>query len=330
MNNDEDLLETHGLVSTQLFNVKDTKTISASFNLPVKTDTEEYLNRNLYTRDPINISHNLSQPWPNRNHKNEQPVISNTIEDITEDNYTKYHKSYVSIDFNLTDPKPTDPEVQRNVLVENARYIINLNRTYKDIYKIKLVDFAIYNLSLTYTSQIPLSTPQPTPQPIKFTPYVLLRVQPMSTKEFASQTNLQVASSLPNTERKILGYPLTTTANTILAYPVSEPYSTSLSKIRFYKPLPQNTSETTLTYDDFIEPIFTKNEMFYNDSIKDVTQLLITIYDSNGNVYESMQQHHFTLEIIEKVNVLKNTNINTKDGEVDLTGVTKSNPLLFT
>ncbi len=325
MNNDEDLLETHGLVSTHLFNVKDTKTISASSNLPINTDTEEYLNRNLYARDRINISRNLSQPWPNRHHKNEQPVISNTIEDITEDNYTKYHKSYVSIDFNLTDPQPSDPTVQSNVLVENARYIINLNRTYKDIYKIKLVDFAIYNLSLTYTSQILFSVPEP----IKFTPYVLLRVQPMSTKEFASQTNLQVASSLPNTERQIFGYPLVTPANTVLTYPVSEPYSTSLSKIRIYKPLPQNTSETTLTYDDFIEPIFTKNEMFYNDSIKDVTQLLITIYDSNGNVYESMQQHHFTLEIIEKVNILKNTNINTKNGEVDLTGVTKSNPLLF-
>ncbi len=69
--------------------------------------------------------------------------------------------------------------------------------------------------------------------------------------------------------------------------------------------------------------------MIYKDPIQNISRLLVTIYDSDGNVYRSMQQHHFTLEVTEKINVLKNTNINTKDGEVDVSGVAKPNPLLF-
>lgn len=340
MNNNDDLLETNGLVSTQLFNIKETKTISTR-RPPIRTnDTKEYLNRNLYTRDPINISHNLSQPWPTKNHKNDKPVISNTVADITENNYFKYQKSYISIDVNNasygSDPSQinyalkenTEISYKRFVPVVNARYYINLNKPYNDIYKIKLVDFGIYNLSTTYLGP-PQSDASQETLPLKYTPYVLLRVQAVGTKQFAIDSNLEVAASQLNDKRMVKGDPYMETTGQLLTYQLYEPYSTSLAKVRYYKSRKPVTDDDPLTLDDFIEPIYAETELIFKEPIQNITSLLITFYDSDGNVYRSMQQHHFTLEITEKINVLKNTNINTKEGEIDVTGVSKSNPLLF-
>lgn len=340
MNNDDDLLETNGLVTTNLFDIKKTKVIN-SRSFPIKTnDTKEYLNRNLYTRDSININHNLSQPWPVKNQKNDKPVISNTVADITENNYFKYNKSYVSVDVNsafyvkdkvlINYALKENPEIsyERFVPIINARYFINLNKTYNDIYKIKLVDFGIYNLSKTYLGPPEADASQPT-LATKFTPYILLRVQAVGTKHFASQSNFEVASSELNEHRSVKGDPYMTSFGQLLTYQLYEPYTTSLGKIRFYKARKPVTDDDPIEYSDFIEPIFAESEIIFKEPIQNITSLLITIYDSEGNVYRSMQQHHFTLEITEKINVLKNTNINTKEGEIDVTGVSKNNPLLF-
>lgn len=347
MNNDEDLLETNGLVSTKLFDISHSTTVKPRHDISLNDDTSEYLNTKLYSRDPINISNNLSKPWPTKNHKNDQPVISNIMEDITEVNYTKYKKSYISIDDNKAtyyrdnDENPfeenfgllrnSELNYKRYVLIPNARYIINLNKPYNDIYKIKLVDFGIYNLSINYNT-ITDGTTKPKSLPIVYTPYILLRVQPLSSKEFETTTNFEVASSESNKEKSIKGVPFVTNEGQLLTYSTYDAYTKSLSKIRFYRPrrgYDDRGDPIPLDYDDFIEPIYADTEMIYKNPIQNVTRLLITIYDSSGNVYSSMQQHHFTLEVTEKINVLKNTNINTKDGEIDMSGVTKSNPLLF-
>jgi len=341
MNNDEDLLETNGLVSTKLFDVSHSTTVHPHQDISLNDDTKEFLNRRLYSRDPINISHNLSQPWPTKNHKNDQPVISNVMEDITEINYTKYNKRYISIDDNKASYYPdaavnpldenygllqnSELNYKRYVLIPNARYIINLNTSYNDIYKIKLVDFGIYNLSTTFIPPPDGSIPEP----LMYTPYVLLRIQPISTKEFDIQSNFEVASSEINTEKQVKGEPYVTTSGQMLTYSLYDAFSKSLSKIRFYRPRKPVTGADPIVYDDFIEPIYSDTEMIYKNPIQNISRILVTIYDSDGNIYRSMQQHHFTLEITEKINVLKNTNINTKDGEIDMSGVTKSNPLLF-
>ena len=342
MNFDDDLLETNGLVSTKLFDIQNSSTVPPS-SASSTDDTKEYLDRNLYTRDPINISHNLSQPWPTNNHKNDKPVISNTVQDITKNNYFKYNKKYISVDDNKASygDEETNPlgenfalknnselNFKRYVLIPNARYIINLNKSYNDIYKIRLVDFGIYNLSETYLPHVSTGQEQ-VPAPLLYSPYILLRVQPLATKEVDVQTNFEVASSEINEERQVLGQPYTTTGSQLLTYSMYEAYSTSLSKIRIYRGRRPVDTDHPITFDDFIEPIYNESEMIYKDPIQNISRLLVTIYDSEGNVYRSMQQHHFTLEVTEKINVLKNTNINTKDGEVDVSGVAKSNPLLF-
>lgn len=343
MNFDDDLLETNGLVSTQLFDIQNSTTVAPKSSTTSNDDTKEYLNRNLNTRDPINISQNLSQPWPTYSHKNNKPIISNTIEDVTKDNYFKYNKTYISVDDNKASygDEETNPlgenfalknnselNFKRYVLIPNARYIINLNKSYNDIYKIRLVDFGLYNLSETYIPFTPVGQ-APVSAPLLYTPYILLRIQPLATKEVDVESNFEVASSEINEERQILGQPYTTTGSQLLTYSMYESYTTSFSKIRFYRARRPVDADHPITYDDFIEPIYNESEMIYKDPIQNISRLLVTIYDSEGNVYRSMQQHHFTLEITEKINVLKNTNINTKDGEVDISGVAKSNPLLF-
>lgn len=334
---DEDLLETNGLVSTKLFDVTQTTTIAPRSDVTLTDDTREYLNHNLYSRDPINITHNLNRPWPVRDHKNNKPIISNTVGDVTEDNYFKYNKKYISIDsekstysvdtsifdFNYGLKNNSEINYQRYVLVDNARYIINLNKPYNDIYKIKLVDFAIYDLSLEYTPADSSET-----EPIKYTPYVIIRVQPIATKEVETESNFEVATSETNSDIQEKGKPVTTPYGQLLTYSKYEVYSTVLSKVRFYK-VTANSLVESLSFDDFMEPIYSDTEMIYKNPIQNVSRLLITIYDANGNIYRSMQKHHFTLEVTEKINVLKNTNLNTRDGEVDISGVAKSNPLLF-
>lgn len=339
MNNNEDLLNTNGLVSTNLFNIDQTRVLHPTQTLPQTTnDTKEYLTSNILSRDAINISNRLSQPWPTKSHKNDQPTISNTIADITETNYAKYKKYYISVDStkdfytetnvkNIALEQVPDFELNRYGHIVNARYIIDLQRHYNDIYKIRLVDFGVYDLSMEYNKN--LSNGTTTPEPIEFTPYVLLRVQPILTKHFVSQTNLQIATSENSKEKQTITSTYMTPTPQLLTYSSSEPFNTSLSKIRLYKPRKPVTDEEPLTFDDFIEPIYTKTEMIYDEPVQDVTKLLVSIYDSDANIYASMQKHHFTLEITEKINVLKNTNINTKDGEVDISGVSKSNPLLF-
>lgn len=343
MNNDDDLLETNGLVSTNLFDISQSSTLRPRQDVSLSDDTKEFLNRNLYSRDPVNISQNLSQPWPTRNHKNDKPVISNVMEDITENNYSKYNKSYISVDNNKATYsteslitgnygllKNSELNFKRYILVNNARYIINLNKPYNDIYKIKLVDFGIYNLSETYYPYVPFGE-EPVTAPLLYSPYILLRVQPLSTKEFNTMTNFEVASSETTRDIQVFGEPYSTNAPPVLNYSSQDVYTNSLSKIRFYKPRPPVPTDGSnpITFDDFIEPIYADTEMIFKNPIQNVTRLLVTIYDSDANIYRSMQQHHFTLEVTEKINVLKNTNINTKDGEIDMSGITKSNPLLF-
>ena len=326
MQNNEDLLATNGLVSTKLFDVRNVRTIPANQHRTRENDTKEFLNRNVLTRDAINITQNLSQPWPTNQHKNDKPIISNTVGDITEPNYFKYEKSYLSIDSEKAN-NAADPQTERFIFIRNARYIIDLGRTYKDIYKIKLKDFAVYNL---HSEFIPDFSDPASTEPITYTPYVLVRVQPVATKEFASVSNFQVASSEENTEIVTSGRTAGPVGGHILSYPKFEPYQTSLSKVRFFKPLLNRQNfQLPITIDDFIEPVYSETEMFYPNPIEDATRFLITVYNSEGEVYKGMQPHNFTLEITEKVNVLKNTNINTKEGEIDVTGVAKPNPLLF-
>lgn len=339
MNNDDDLLNTNGLVSTNLFNIDQTRVLHPTRTLPQTTnDTKEFLTSNILSRDPINIANRLSQPWPTKTHQNEQPIISNTVADITENNYAKYKKYYISIDStkdfytetnikNVALEQVPDFDLNRYGHIVNARYIIDLQRNYNDIYKIRLVDFGTYDLSLEYNKNTQSGTT--VPEPIEYTPYILLRVQPILTKHYVSQTNLQVATSNNSTEKKAITSTYMTQTPQILNYSSSEPFNSSLSKIRLYKPRQPVTDDEPLTLDDFIEPIYTKTEMIYDEPVQNVSRLLITIYDSDANIYASMQKHHFTLEITEKINILKNTNINTKDGEVDISGVSKSNPLLF-
>ena len=316
MNNDIDLLETNGIVSTKLFNIKNTKTLPIyNRNRRKVNDTQEYLNRRLYTREPINIVNKLSQPWPVHTERNNRPVISNTVSDIVEDKYARYRKYYVSLDSSLAEPD-SNLDIQKYVTSGSTRYVINLGKTYNDVYKIKLVDFGLSNLN---TGILPYTEPAPS--------YILLRIQAVNTADYGSATNFQVANSLADREVVYTKQSITTGRENMIRYHISEPFQTSIAKIKIFKPLPQGTLPTN---DDIIEPVFYGSELLYYDSpLENLNKILVTFYENNGAIYDDMPPNNFTLEIIEKINVLKNTNINTKDGEVEQIGLTKNNPLLF-
>ena len=64
-----------------------------------------------------------------------------------------------------------------------------------------------------------------------------------------------------------------------------------------------------------------KNEVvFYDGSLTNMDQLEIQLIDYEGKIIELTRDYNFTLMIVEKIEILKETNINTRTGFVNTMG----------
>jgi hypothetical protein len=64
-----------------------------------------------------------------------------------------------------------------------------------------------------------------------------------------------------------------------------------------------------------------QNEViFYDGSLTNMDELLVQLVDFEGKILELTKDHNFTLVIVEKIEILKETNINTRTGFVNTMG----------
>jgi len=64
-----------------------------------------------------------------------------------------------------------------------------------------------------------------------------------------------------------------------------------------------------------------QNEViFYDGSLTNMDELVIQLIDYEGKIIDLTQNHNFTLMIVEKIEILKETNINTRTGFINTMG----------
>ena len=64
-----------------------------------------------------------------------------------------------------------------------------------------------------------------------------------------------------------------------------------------------------------------KNEViFYDGSLTNMDEILIQLIDFEGKILELKRDHNFTLMIVEKIEILKETNLNTRTGFINTMG----------
>lgn len=256
-----------------------------------KNSTNNYVKNRLRNNSRQNINRRSNKPFPVRRQDNKKPILSKTVNDISKNRYAKYKNKYLLVDSKY---KKTD---SKYFLFDNARYIINLNTTFDKIQKIKLEDFNIYNLK---------SSPV-------FSPYILMRLIPIQTNKDFIKSDLIVANSNPD-ETKII-----TDGTNELNYSISDVFNNCFAIIKIFKPT-----------NEYIIPEFNSSEIIYqNMPLINFNKLLIEFYDSDGDLYKDMPSNFFTLKITEREDVLKNTNIDSRHGEVNMTGSVSTNHLLF-
>jgi hypothetical protein len=64
-----------------------------------------------------------------------------------------------------------------------------------------------------------------------------------------------------------------------------------------------------------------QNEIiFYDGSLVNLDNIFVQLIDYEGKIIELTRNHNFTLMIVEKIEILKETNINTRTGFVNTMG----------
>jgi hypothetical protein len=69
-----------------------------------------------------------------------------------------------------------------------------------------------------------------------------------------------------------------------------------------------------------VDNIMQNEVIFYDGSLTNMDELLIQLIDYEGKILELTQEHNFTLMIVEKIEILKETNINTRTGFINTMG----------
>ena len=108
--------------------------------------------------------------------------------------------------------------------------------------------------------------------------------------------------------------------------------------IKKCEPMNSNTSKTLQKLTKDVDNIFAKiklstnvggcsvdnvmqNEViFYDGSLTNLDNILVQLIDFEGKILELTRDHNFTLMIVEKIEILKETNINTRTGFVNTMG----------
>jgi hypothetical protein len=78
----------------------------------------------------------VDEPWPKNGNDNQKPILSKTVSDLVEDQYTKYRITYINIDSRDRD---------KYVNLKPNNYKIYLNRQFENIESIYLADAQIPN-----------------------------------------------------------------------------------------------------------------------------------------------------------------------------------------
>jgi len=69
-----------------------------------------------------------------------------------------------------------------------------------------------------------------------------------------------------------------------------------------------------------VENIMQNEVIFYDGSLTNMDELIIQLIDYEGKIIELTRDHNFTLMIVEKIEILKETNINTRTGFINTMG----------
>lgn len=69
-----------------------------------------------------------------------------------------------------------------------------------------------------------------------------------------------------------------------------------------------------------VDNVMQNEVIFYDGSLTNMDELFIQLVDFEGKILELTQEHNFTLMIVEKIEILKETNINTRTGFINTMG----------
>ena len=69
-----------------------------------------------------------------------------------------------------------------------------------------------------------------------------------------------------------------------------------------------------------VDNIMQNEVIFYDGSLTNMDELVVQLIDFEGKIIELTRNHNFTLMIVEKIEILKETNINTRTGFVNTMG----------
>jgi hypothetical protein len=69
-----------------------------------------------------------------------------------------------------------------------------------------------------------------------------------------------------------------------------------------------------------VDNVMQNEVIFYDGSLTNMDELLIQLIDFEGKILELTKDHNFTLMIVEKIEILKETNINTRTGFINTMG----------
>ena len=69
-----------------------------------------------------------------------------------------------------------------------------------------------------------------------------------------------------------------------------------------------------------VDNVMQNEVIFYDGSLTNMDELLVQLVDFEGKILELTKDHNFTLVIVEKIEILKETNINTRTGFVNTMG----------
>ena len=69
-----------------------------------------------------------------------------------------------------------------------------------------------------------------------------------------------------------------------------------------------------------VDNIMQNEVIFYDGSLTNMDELFVQLVDFEGKILELTQEHNFTLMIVEKIEILKETNINTRTGFINTMG----------
>lgn len=98
--------------------------------------------------------------------------------------------------------------------------------------------------------------------------------------------------------------------------------SNNIIKATGYKTNYVNTNDIfakiilTSSPNDLSNFFITNRKIFYFNELNEIDNLIIEFIDRNGNPIQTISNHHITLGIMERINVLNNTNFDSRTGDV--------------